>query len=64
MEPGGRLLNQSKAFEQVKGLSFESTDKQSGHDGVIIYYITSLGLEVIDVLVRRTLVIIHITQVA
>jgi len=38
-----------KAFELVKGHSFESTDKQSGHDSVIIYYITNLGPEVIDV---------------
>ena len=40
-----------KASKSVKGHSFESTDKQFGHDSVIIYYITSLGPEVIDVLV-------------
>jgi len=41
-----------KTSEPVEGHSFESIDKQSGHDGVIIYYITSLGPEVIDMLIR------------
>ena len=41
-----------KALEPVKGHSFESTNKQSDYDSVIIYYIFSLGLEVIYVLVR------------
>ena len=42
---------QWKASELVEGYSFESPDKQSGHDGIIIYYIISLGPEVIDMLV-------------
>jgi len=48
-----------KASEPIKGHSFESTDKQPGHDSIIICYITSLGPKVIDMLVRRTLTIIR-----
>ena len=33
-----------KASEPIEGHFFESTDKQFGHDGIIIYYIRSLGL--------------------
>ena len=43
---------QWKASESVESHSFEGTNKQSGHDGIIIYYITSLGPEVIDILVQ------------
>jgi len=46
VEPGGRLINQSKAT------TFESPDKQSGNDDISIYYITSLAPEVIDMLVQ------------
>jgi len=41
-----------EASEPVEGYSFESTDKQSDHYGIIIYYITALGPEVINMLVR------------
>jgi len=48
-----------KASDQVEGYSFESKDKQSGHDGIIIYYITSMRPEVMDMLIWWALIIIR-----
>jgi len=47
-----------KAFEPVEDHSFESTDKQFNHGGIIICYITGLRPEVIDLLVWWALIII------
>ena len=44
----------------VKGYPFENVDEQSSHDGIIVYYITGLRLEVIDVLVGKAFAIIRV----
>jgi len=48
-----------KTPKPVKSYPLEGANKQSDHNGIIIYYITGLGPEVIDMLVWRVLAIIQ-----
>jgi len=46
-----------KLHEPFKGNPFEGADEQTSHDSSVQYYVPSLGLELVYVLVRGTFVV-------